>query len=74
MNFKEWHRLMKNDKYQAFQHQTSYNNVTKFGFQDDFNHRYQEKYVQNHPLTNRIYNGLNNFLNALEQFRKNTYY
>ena len=58
MNFKEWHKLMKDEDNRPSQ---------------DISRRYQEKYIREHPLTNKIYTGMNNFFNNLEEFRKKTY-
>lgn len=74
MNFKEWHSFMKNDQYTQFRRDSENDNPDWTQFQSDFSHLYQEKYIHNHPLMNKIYNVINDSFDNLEKFRKETFY
>ncbi|WP_125707562.1 hypothetical protein [Companilactobacillus zhongbaensis] len=74
MNFKEWHNLMKNQKYQNFQSNSIKNNSYKPGHQDDFNATYQKQYIRDHPKANQTYNRINEFLDELWKFGKRIYF
>jgi len=74
LNIKEWHIFMKNEKYFDFQREYDKNEPTGNRALNDFNRRYQEKYIREHPLTNKIYDGMNNFFDTFTKFKKNTYF
>ncbi|MCH4008699.1 hypothetical protein [Companilactobacillus sp.] len=74
MKYRQWHEVMKNDKYKSFQQETSRNNPDGIRAVNNLTRQYQEKYINDHPFTNKIYNGITNFLNDLERFRKETYF
>lgn len=69
MNFKEWHNLMKNNKYQNLQ-----NNYSKLARKDDLNATYQKQYIRDHPKANQTYDRINEFLDDLWKMGKRIYF